>query len=298
MDKSFIILCASIVFNNQLSLFDNEFEDNKQGRNLAFRQIFENIMKNGHIKVNPKFSEYIFLFKSRLDNDLLYFQLAKKKEIEKYELIDNNFQQMAVSSYPPLDIFVNLKNQQMAVELKDFVNNEESLLRTIQKLFSLFIKQENFSIFFNIVEDKREFWQLVDSKNVNQINEIEFEMIVPNFFGVAGDAKDLVEGAKEKVNADTVLLKFKNKKGSLKARMSDLESYVNYSVKSGSWKLKIKNEGKIRTIKSSDFSKKKNIEKSILDVVSSYNTQNGPDELVYQKCLKRIKMLFEGDENE
>ena len=61
----FILLQASIVFNNQRSVFDNQSQDTKEGRNAAFRDIINQFIEKKMIKINPRMSEYILLYKNK-----------------------------------------------------------------------------------------------------------------------------------------------------------------------------------------------------------------------------------------
>lgn len=123
-------------------------------------------------------------------------------------------------------------------------------------------------------------------------------MVVPNFFGATGAAKELVSGAKLSLNADSVELSIKNKKGGLKATLDAIDSYVKYSSASGSWKLKIKSDGeaRYRTVSSTDCCLKKQIESDILDLVKKMDNNWQVDNAVYNGLLDKLNGLFDYEE--
>ena len=201
---------------------------------------------------------------------------------------------VSIDSYPPLDVFINLKQQQFAVELNTKILSASTIVTTIKNLMNSLVK--DFNIFFNTIESKKEFWELVSGKE--SIQEISFDMVVPNFFGATGAAKELVSGAKLSLNADSVELSIKNKKGGLKATLDAIDSYVKYSSASGSWKLKIKSDGeaRYRTVSSTDCCLKKQIESDILDLVKKMDNNWQVDNAVYNGLLDKLNGLFDYEE--
>ena len=291
---SFILLQANVVFNQQLTLFGDEFDDTKEGRNLAFRSVVEKFIEKKTIKISPRITEYVLVYKTEITKDILYCQLAKRTQMDTYKLTENTITQESIHSYPPLDVFINLKQQQFAVELNTKILSASTIVTTIKNLMNSLVK--DFNIFFNTIESKKEFWELVSDKEA--IQEISFDMVVPNFFGATGAAKELVTGAKSSLNADSVELSIKNKKGGLKATLDAIDSYVKYSSASGSWKLKIKSDGeaRYRTVSSTDCCLKKQIESDILDLVKKMDNNWQVDNDVYNGLLDRLNGLFDYEE--
>ena len=296
MTKSvnFIVLQASVVFNQQLSFFTEEYPDTKDGRNEAFRSAIDRLKLKKTVRISPRITEYVLVYKANITNDILYCQLAKRTQMDTYKLTENTIKQESIDSYPPLDVFINLKQQQFAVELNTKILSASAIVTTVKNLMNSLVKEYN--IFFNTIESKKDFWDLVSDKD--SIQEISFDMVVPNFFGATGAANDLVTGAKSNLNADSVELSIKNKKGGLKASLDAIDSYVRYSSAAGSWKLKIKAEGesRYRTVSSTDFCKKKEIESDILNLIKKMddNWHIGND--VYDELVKKLNGLFEYEE--
>ena len=293
-ETKFIILQGSVVFNRQISLFDEKYEDTKEGRNNAFRATIHKLQEKKVIKISPRITEYVLVYKTSISDDIIYCQLAKRTQMEAYKLSGNDIKQEQIDSYPPLDVFINLKQQQFAVELNTSILIESSIETNIKNLINSLVKE--FSIFVNTVQSKKEFWDLVDDED--EIQEISFDLVVPNFFNATGDANDLVSNAKDKLNADSVGLTIKNKKGKLKAELSAIDSYVRYASQTGAWKLKIKQNGetKYKTIHSTDCCLKKTIESDLLDLLKKVdeNWQVGTE--VYNGLLAKLNGLF-NDEN-
>lgn len=291
---NFVLLQANVVFNKQLTLFGEEYEDTKSGRNLAFRSAIEKFREKKTIRISPRISEYVLVYKANITTDILYCQLAKRTQMDTYTLTENTIKQELIDSYPPLDVFINLKQQQFAVELNTKILIASTIVITVKNLINSLIK--DYSIFFNTIESKKEFWELVSEKDA--IQEISFDMVVPNFFGATGAANDLVSGAKSSLNADSVELSIKNKKGGLKASLDAIDSYVRYSSASGSWKLKIKTEGesRYRTISSTDCCMKKQIEAEILDLLKKMDNNWQVDNDIYSGLIDKLNGLFDYEE--
>ena len=292
MTKSvnFIVLQASVVFNQQLSLFAEEYPDTKDGRNDAFRSAIDKLKLKKAVRISPRITEYVLVYKANITDDILYCQLAKRTQMDTYKLTENTIKQETIDSYPPLDVFINLKQQQFAVELNTKILSASAIVTTVKNLINSLVKEYN--IFFNTIESKKEFWDLISDKDF--IQEISFDMVVPNFFGATGAANDLVTGAKSNLNADSVELSIKNKKGGLKASLDAIDSYVRYSSAAGSWKLKIKAEGesRYRTVSSTDCCMKKEIESYILDLVKKMDDNWHIENDVYNGLVEKLNGLF------
>ena len=291
---NFILLQANVVFNQQLSLFGEKYDDTKAGRNLAFRSAIEKFKAKKTVKLNPRVSEYVLVYKANITSDIMYCQLAKRTQMDTYTLTENTIKQESIDSYPPLDVFINLKQQQFAVELNTKILAASTIVTIVKNLLNSLVK--DYSIFINTIENKKEFWELVSDKDA--IQEISFDMVVPNFFGATGAASNLVSGAKSSLNADSVELSIKNKKGGLRASLEAIDSYVRYSSASGSWKLRIKAEGesKYRTVSSTDFCMKKQIESEILDLLKKMDDNWTISNDIYSGLVDKLNGLFDYEE--
>lgn len=285
----FIILQANVVFNQQCSIFD-KYMDTKEGRNVAFRDIIDKIKNKKIVKVNPRITEYYFIYMTEIGNDIIYCQLAKKMQMQRYMMDVGGVKQGVIDSYPPLDVFVNLKLQQFAVEINTGILSNSSIVNVISNLINSIVK--DFNIFFNIIQDKKEFWKLISHDEA--IQEICFDLVVPNFFGATGDAKRLVEGAKDEVNADRVELRLKNKKGKLKISLNSLDSYVKYASISGSWKIKYKEYGEknYKVVTSADCSLNKEVRDDVLNAIKECASG---DQEQYNMLIEKIKGIFKND---
>ena len=267
----FIILQGSIVLKPAQNFFDTlQPEDTPKSRNIIFRGLFDEIKDRKKLEVSQRISEYIIMFHQCLHDDLLHFQLAKKTEVEIIKASEHQFDTIKEDSYPYINLFVNLTSQRLLLELNPNIIIEDSLLNTVQKLFSNILKYKNYSLYFTIIDDVKEFWDITKDGN---IKEIEFDLIAPNggFWGNNNQAKDFAKDTKDKLNADETKIVFKNKNGNMNVSMDFLDSLVTYSSKAGSWKLKIRKDGKQRIIKSVDFSKKVEIESTILDAIVEHS---------------------------
>lgn len=290
----FILLQASVVFNNQISFFDGKYEDTKVGRNKAFRDTIDKLIEKKIVKINPKIAEYVLLYKTKIKDDIIYCQLAKRTQMDTYNLQEDTIKKEAIDSYPPLDVFINLAQQKFAVELNTSLLTEPALESNIKNLINSLTKE--FSIFINAIQDQKEFWDLVNEDD--SVQEISFDLIVPNLFNATGAANDLVSDAKETLNADSVGIAFKNKTGGLKATIEAIDSFVKYSSATGSWKLKIKQAGqtKYKVIKSTNVCQKKEIESDILELVRKMDANWQVSNDVYEGLIENIIGLFNDEE--
>ena len=291
---NFILLQANVVFNQQLSLFGNQYDDTKEGRNSAFIDTINKVIEKRVIRISPRVSEYILVYKASISNNIIYCQLAKKTSLDTYTLTDTAIEQGSIDTYPPLDVFINTKYQQIAVQLNTAVLSVTAIVKNIKNLINSVSK--DFSIFFNTIEDKKEFWDLVSNDEL--IKEISFDLVVPNFFGATEAASKLVSGAKNELNADSVELRLKNKRGGLKASINAIDSYVKYASTSGTWKLKTKVAGdtKYHIINSTDLCKKKEVEETILELVRKLDDNGQIGKELYNGLLERLDDLFEYEE--
>lgn len=245
--------------------------------------------------MNPRTSEYVLLYKLTIHDNLIYCQLARKTQLDTYNLEDNDIKQGQIDNYPPLDIFIDLIKQQLAVEFNTTILAESAIESSIFKLFNSLTK--NFNIFINAIKNTKEFWELI--KDEGAIQEISFDLIAPNFFNATGAANELVSGAKDELNADSVVLSFKNKKGKLKAEIEAIDSFVKYSSKTSSWKLKIKQSGQTRykTISSTDCCKKRYLDAEIVELFKKMDQTVNLEIGAYQALIERIEEgLFDNEE--
>lgn len=270
MDKKkmlFNIFQVSVVFSNQQNFLDKTYNDDKEGRNAAFRDVINNVVESKKIKINPRNCEYSLLYVCYITKDLLCFQLAKKKDVKIYKETEDYIEKRTVDSYPFVYMFVNLETQKVFVQVKDSFMSENSMLSNIIKIFNHVLRNVNFSMYLTPIEDIKEFWALT---NDSIIKDMEFELVAPNFFNAAGKAKELAEESKKQLNAETTTVKFQNKKGNLKATMSFLKDLVEYSSHAGYWSVVVEQDGKRKRIKSHDVQMKQEIEEYILDLLDKY----------------------------
>ena len=103
---SFILLQANVVFNQQISMFTDGYEDTKEGRNEAFCAAVNKLKEKKTVKVSPRITEYVLVYRVEITPDVIYCQLAKRTQMDTYKLDDNTIKLEPVDSYPPLDVFL------------------------------------------------------------------------------------------------------------------------------------------------------------------------------------------------
>lgn len=289
-DIKFMILQGSVVFNTQRSFFDGEYSDTKRGRNQAFRDLIEKFKNKRIVRISPRITEYVLVYKAPINDDIIYCQLAKKMQIETYRLSDSGINPEQIENYPPLDVFINVDKQQFAVQVVANILTEHSVETIIKHLMNSLTK--DFELFINSIQDQKEFWNQVSEDD--EIQEISFDLVVPNFFNATGAANELVSSAKEELNADSVGLHLKNKKGKLKANITAIDSFVQYSSMTGAWKLKIKRAGttKYKVIHSTDCNLKKTIDGDILDLVKKIDGNWHIDRATFDGLVEKVCELF------
>lgn len=75
---NFVLLQANVVFNQQLTLFGNEFDDTKEGRNLAFHSVVEKFIEKKTIKISPRITEYVLVYKAEITKDIFIVNWPKE----------------------------------------------------------------------------------------------------------------------------------------------------------------------------------------------------------------------------
>ena len=164
-----MILQGSVVFNTQRTFFDGEYPDTKQGRNQAFRDLIEKFKNKRIIRISPRITEYVLVYKAQINDDIIYCQLAPKMQIETYRLSDNGINPEQIENYPPLDVFINVDMQQFAVQVVANILTESSVGTIIKHLLNSLTK--DFALFINSIQDQKEFWN-----QVSEDDEIQEDM--------------------------------------------------------------------------------------------------------------------------
>lgn len=292
METNFVFIQASVVFNQQMSLFEDRIEDTKKGRNKAFRGLFDAIMEKKTIKSIANGTENLFIYRTKLNKNLLYLQLARRKKVEIYQLnnVEKDLVNVPIDNYPPLDVFVNLTTQRFAVEIKTNILSIDAIISALNSIFKRVAKQ--CSVYFNTVDNISDFWSAVNAQE--GVKEIAFDLTVPNLFGASDAAKELVDGAKSNLNADSVSISFKNGKGGLSANIQAIDSFVKYASHAGSWKLKVKQSGdkQYKVIHSSDYSVKKSIDSNIIDLLQKVDSNGNVEPQYLDILITKIEELF------
>lgn len=286
--KSFYGYRANIVIN-KLNTYNLDL-DNKEGRNKLFNLFFDKI-KDNRLQSNYNKRKYFLLFISEID-EIIYCQLARKREYSKYEMQEDGIQEQLEEDYPYVNIFIDTKHQKILIESKKTIfENIDTCKKTIENIMKSTLNEYDASIELIPMSDEKTFWDIIDSEK-NNIYKITFKLHSPNFLGTETSAKELMDSVRDTTGADHFEFTFHNEEGNLKPKKEVLQPYVEYATDgAGDWSMNIKEkdgESKRNTIKSGEFIKK-------IDCTITYD-ESGRITSYYEEIKKAFNKIENVDE--
>lgn len=241
---------GNIVFPNQATIFNFSLENNSSSKNSIFRDFFSMIEKQKKLESHYKKRTYFLIFKNKY-NDILHCQLARKKQFNKRDIVDDNIIELEDKDYPYVNIFVDLIGQKFLIESNTQVfENYNTCSSVMENIINTNLNKKDIGIVLNPIIEEKSFWSHFEEGN--KIYKIEFKLTVPNMFDTENDVTTLLKEAEKNTGSDGVDITFKNSKGNLKPNRVGFDSYVRYiSDGGGKWNLtKIDDRGKEVIIKS------------------------------------------------
>lgn len=278
MEESSWFYCfrGFIVIPNQKSIYNLGLEDNSETKNKIFREFFSDMERNKKIESNYQNRVYLLIYKNKYDG-IIHCQLARKTQINKRQLIENNIVEVEDNDYPYVNVFISLKSQKFLIESDTKVyENYDTCKKVIQNIINNVIRRNDVKIVLESVIQQETFWECIEN---NEIYNIEFKLNAPNIFDSETAARDIAKEAHEKVGADLLSLRLSNSQGKLKIEKEVFDSYAQYTCDGGGdWKITRKGKnGKKEKISSKQKSKKYEIkisyEKMKKDILSEIELQ-------------------------
>lgn len=247
---------GNISFPDQSSIFNYNLTNDSNSKNKIFRDFFHLVENAKKFESQYQKRIYYLIFKNRY-NDILHCQLARKKQFNKRDLVDNNIIDVEEDDYPYVNVFIELKSQKFLVESNTQVfDNYNTCSNVIENIMNSNLKEKEIRIDLNPIIEEENFWHYFD--NDFKVYNIHFKLIAPNSFDAEDSASKLVKAAQNDIGANIVNIDFCNSEGNLKPNRVGVNSYIKYiSDGAGEWKITVLNEkGKKEKISSKQKSTK------------------------------------------
>lgn len=250
---------GNILFPNQITIFNSGLSNNSNSKNFIFRDFFSLIEKSKKFESQYQNRIYYLIFKNKYD-DILHCQLARKKQFNKRELVENDIIETTDEDYPYVNIFIDLRGQKFLIESNTQVfENYNTCSNVIENIINNNLKEKDIRIELNPIIEEEDFWSYFT--NNSKVYNIEFKLAAPNMFDAEDDATILLKEAEKNIGANMVNINFCNQEGNLKPNRIGIDSFIKYiSNGGGAWKiLALNSNGKKEKISSKQKSAKINI---------------------------------------
>lgn len=231
-----------------------------------FREFFKLIEDNKKFESKYQSRIYCLIFKNIYD-DVLHCQLARKKQFNKRDLINNDIIELADNEYPYVNIFIDLQAQKFLIESNTQVfENYNTCSNVIENIINSNLKEKDIRIELNPIIEEENFWNYFTDQS--KVFNIEFKLVVPNMFDAEDDANNFLKEAKKNVGSDIVTINFCNQEGNLRPHKIGMGSFIKYiSAGGGTWRIRTLNSnGNKETISSNQKSTKVNVNLSYDDL--------------------------------
>ncbi len=276
---------GNILFPDQTTIFNSGLANNSESKNIIFRDFFTVIEETKKFESQYQSRIYYLIFKNKYDN-ILHCQLARKKQFNKRELIENDIIEKTDEDYPYVNIFIDLKGQKFLIESNTQVfENYNTCSNVIENIINSKLKDKDIRIELNPIIEEENFWNYFTE--TSKVYNIEFKLVVPNMFDAENDAINLLKEAQKNIGADIVNMNFCNQEGNLKPDKVGINSFIKYiSDGGGTWKIvTLNSDGKKEKISSKQKSTKVNVpidydelkkdkleKEKILLIINSFNS--------------------------
>ncbi len=287
MNNSFFGFRGNISFPNQVSIYNFDLQNNSTSKNKIFRDFFNMIETKKMFESKYQKRIYYLIFKNKY-NDILHCQLARKKQINRRELIEKDIIDTEDEDYPYVNIFVELESQKFLIESNTQVfDNYNTCSNVLENIINSNLKEKEIRINLNPIIEENDFWKYFYPGA--KIYNIHFKLIAPNSFDAEDSASNFINAAQDDVGANIVNVDFCNSDGNLNPNKKGIGSFINYiSNGGGDWKISvISSNGKKETISSKQKSVKVNVPISYDELKS----QNLTVEQLYEitNCFSKIE---------
>lgn len=263
---------CSVIYNNQLSLFQNEADNTPQGKNEVFRKILEKLKKSKKLFSAYDKRNYLLLY-LRNYNDVIHCQLGREtsKKQSILELDKGKFVKEDAKEYPYINIFINIKSQKIFTQCNTNVfKNSITAGKVMSNIITNFINETNDNVKIDLIPitESSRFWYFFD--NHIPVYNITFNLDTPNIFDLPDLGYKLIKSASQDINSTDMQLTFNNEEGKLNPNKNSFNSIIELIASGGGrWAVKYLNShGKKRTATSTNKEKKCSIEISNDDLNS------------------------------
>ena len=263
---------GNILFPDQASIFNLDLKNDSNSKNKIFRDFFDMIETEKKFVSQYQNRIYYLIFINKYE-DLLHCRLARKKQFNKRELVENDIIETEDNDYPYINIFIDLKSQKFLIESNTQVfENYNTCSTVMENIINSNLKERDIRIELNPIIEEENFWNYFDENS--KVFNIEFKLVAPNMFDAEDDANNFLKEAQKNVGSDIVTLNFCNQEGNLNPNKVGIDSFIKYiSAGGGTWKLRTLNSnGQKQSISSQQKSTKVNIPITYEDLKNSLLT--------------------------
>lgn len=228
-----------IIHNGQITveeILETGYYENKN----PLRDVIKRLKgeSNFPYKYNEE-SEVILYFYKEISEDIVILQFARKKDLKIRRPKEKGIEEGEEKDFPYVYIIVDLKTQVFLFEHDRSAFYATSASKnSFQKLINIYLREYNYTIEFEKILDKGEFWYHI--KKMDRINYVKLSLNSPNLFGGMFETNDFLKMLKDIYNNKKVELALINEDSTLEnINEEDLDDAIRYIENGGgNWSIK------------------------------------------------------------
>ena len=272
-----------VELSKQISIYNIEDANKteREQKNMAVKRIFDWIKNsNSYYDITKGNSELSIIKFQELNDSLLIFKLAKKKDLKR-TIKEETFKGYTESDYPYSLVIFDYISQVLYVERNyrvfQFANNMISILQTVLGAINCNISENsNTKFFVNMITDSDKFIECY--KTFDIVNKVTLSFDSPNSFLGSKKADDFLNEIRDETQAKKTSMVIQSDEGLLgNGILSFFDEFFTYITNGGgSWSMSGKPRGKDKKMTKNSKTKIKslNLTMNISIDQSSVNNAN------------------------
>lgn len=169
-------------------------------KKLTRREFLEKIFAGDRIDFYHRRQTYIFLKEGRT-SDAIYGRIGKKK-VERINLgPDERYLPTLQENWQTAWVIFDLRGDSQLIIVQRNIGSPKPLIRSLFDSIEKSGQFYEYEFFVEYVSEVNEFWAAV-SANQGRISRLEFTFIPPNALGLHESIKEIVDKARDQLNAD------------------------------------------------------------------------------------------------